>query len=84
MLGSKLFDIPSYVRIKHEVYNREKFHEWSVFTLIEWEILLMLHISKFFFPVIIIFFVRFCFLGSSENLNLEKTKKKIKKLKCLP
>ena len=43
----------------------------------------MLHISKFFFPVIIIFFVRFCFLGPSENLTLEKQKQK-KKLKCLP
>ena len=67
-----------YVRIKHEVYNREKSHKWPVYTLFEWEILLMLHISKFFFPVIIIFFVRFCFLGSSENPRKKKKKKKKK------
>ena len=33
----------------------------------------MLHIYKFFFSVIIIiFFVRFCFLGSSENTQSRK------------
>ena len=62
----------------------KKSHKWPVYTLFEWEILLMLHSSKFFFPVIIIFFVRFCFLGPSENLTLEKQRKKKKRLKCLP
>ena len=43
----------------------------------------MLHFSKFFFPVIIIFLVRFCFLGSSENTQPRKKKSTMSSMKVV-